>query len=317
VIELTGAGGGSAAVVSPVGAALRRLDVAGRSLIEPTVHSERAPGLAGALLAPWPNRVEGGRWWLGSREQRFTETEPGTGHALHGLLADREFAIAARTDGSVELTAAIDPEPGYPFALRVAVTYRLTDRGVDAEITIRNRDAASAPVAVGIHPYLRLGARDAQELSIDLDAEWAYHLDATEIPRHRFAVEGTAWDLRGGRPVTEVPRHATFEHGAASNLDRVLRAPDGDRVTVWADEAFRWTQLYVMDDFAADDGRRTAVAVEPMTAPPNALRTGIGLRWLDADEEWTLCWGIRFEHAAASAAVAGAPVESPAAARST
>jgi aldose 1-epimerase len=299
VIELRRADGRASAIVSPVGAALRRLDVAGRSVIEPTVNSEPAPGLAGALLVPWPNRVEGGRWWLGSREQRFVATEPGTGHALHGLLAEREFAVTASTLDRVELEALIDPEPGYPFALQVGVAYRVTDCGVDAEIAIRNRDAAPAPVAVGIHPYLRLGARDAHALTIDLDAEWAYHLDATEIPRHRFAVDGTAWDLRGGRRVSEAPRHVTFEHGPAASRDRVLGDPDGDRVALWADESFRWTQLYVVDGFAADDGPRTAVAVEPMTAPPNALRTGVGLRWLAAHEEWTLRWGIRLEPAAA------------------
>lgn len=299
MIELTD-GGHATAVVSPVAAALRRLHVAGRALIEPTVYSDPAPGLAGALLTPWPNRVEGGRWWLGSQEQRFTATEPRTGHALHGLLAEREFAIVARAEDHVELAAAIDPGPGYPFALDVTVAYRLTESGVDAEIRIHNRDSVSAPVAVGIHPYLRLGERDARGLTIDLDAEWAYHLDATEIPRHRFLVDGTAWDLRGGRPVPEVPRHATFEHGVAANRERVLRDSGGDRVAVWTDEEFRWTQLYVVDGFAADDGPRTAVALEPMTAPPNALRTGIGLRWLDADEEWTLRWGIRFEPAVAT-----------------
>jgi aldose 1-epimerase len=298
VIELAEADGQTFAVVSPIGAALRRLDVAGRSLIEPTVDSNPAPGMAGALLVPWPNRVEGGTWWLGSREQRFSTTEPGTGHALHGLLTEREFAVDAYAADHLELVARIDPEPGYPFSLRVAVTYRVTPSGIDAEIAVRNIDSSPAPVAVGIHPYLRLGTHDVRTLTIDLDAAWAYHLDATEIPRHRFAVEGTAWDLRGGRPVSEAPTHATFEHAPGASRARLLGEPDGDRVAVWADDAFRWTQLYVVDGFAADDGLRTAVAIEPMTAPPNALRTGVGLRWLEPDETWTLHWGIRVEASA-------------------
>jgi aldose 1-epimerase len=295
VIELAEADGQTLAVVSPIGAALRRLDVGGRSLIEPTVDSDPAPGMAGALLVPWPNRVEGGTWWLGSREQHFSATEPGTGHALHGLLTEREFAVGASAADHLELVAKIDPAPGYPFSLRVAVTYQVTPSGIDAEIAVRNIGGSPAPVAVGIHPYLRLGTRDVRALTVDLDAEWAYHLDATEIPRHRFGVEGTAWDLRGGRPVSEAPRHATFEHAPGANRARTLGEPAGDRVAVWADEAFRWTQLYVVDGFAADDGPRTAVAIEPMTAPPNALRTGVGLRWLKPDETWALQWGIRVE----------------------
>jgi aldose 1-epimerase len=300
VIELTGDRDRVTAVVSPMGGALRSLEVDGRTLIEPTLQSEPAPGLAGALLVPWPNRVEGGRWWLGSREQRFAATETGTGHALHGLLWDREFDVADRAHDRVDLTASVEPGPGYPFALRVGVTFRLTPCGVNAKIVLRNLDRNRAPVAVGVHPYLRLGERDTRELTIDLDAEWAYHLDATDIPRHRFPVEGTSWDLRGGRRVADVPRHATFEHRDGAPGERALSHPRGDRVVMWADEAFRWTQLYVVDGFPADDGLRTAVAVEPMTAPPNALRTGVGLRWLDAGETWTLHWGIRFQSAGAS-----------------
>ena len=132
----------------------------------------------------------------------------------------------------------------------------------------------------------------AEDLELDVDAAWAYHLDPTEIPRHRFGVAGTPWDLRGGRPVSAVPRHATLEHEPEARRERVLRGPGGEAIVIWADGAFRWTQLYVVDGFPADDGPRTAVAIEPMTAPPNALRTGTGLRWVEPAEEWVLRWGI-------------------------
>ena len=293
MIELRTADGTASAVVSPVGAAVRRLEVGGRALVEPTVDAEPAPGLAGAVLAPWPNRVEEGRWWLDGEEQRLAPTETRTGHANHGLLVGRVFAVTARSDDELELAASIDPAPGYPFALAVRVAYRVHAAGLDAEIAVRNRGPERAPVAVGIHPYLRLGDRQAGDLELEADAAYAYHLDATQIPRHRFAVGGTAWDLRDGRPVSAVPRHVTLEHEAGARPARVLRSTAGDAVAVWADEAFRWTQLYVVDGFPADDGPRTAVAVEPMTAPPNALRTGTGLHWLDPDEEWLLHWGIR------------------------
>jgi aldose 1-epimerase len=36
-----------------------------------------------------------------------------------------------------------------------------------------------------------------------------------------------------------------------------------------------------------------ALAVEPMTAPANALNTGEGVRWLEPEETWTVQWGIR------------------------
>ena len=41
-------------------------------------------------------------------------------------------------------------------------------------------------------------------------------------------------------------------------------------------------------------GLGLAVAIEPMTAAPNALNTGLGLRWLEPDENWVVRWGIRY-----------------------
>jgi aldose 1-epimerase len=38
--------------------------------------------------------------------------------------------------------------------------------------------------------------------------------------------------------------------------------------------------------------RRRAVAIEPMTCPPNALRTGTDVVRLEPGLEWTARWGI-------------------------
>ena len=38
-----------------------------------------------------------------------------------------------------------------------------------------------------------------------------------------------------------------------------------------------------------------AVALEPMTAPPDALNSGTGLIWLEPGESWTSSWGVRYE----------------------
>ena len=62
-------------------------------------------------------------------------------------------------------------------------------------------------------------------------------------------------------------------------------------MTLWADGRFGWAMVYTGDTLAADDQRR-AVAVEPMTCPPNALRTGEGLVSLAPGERLELAWGL-------------------------
>jgi aldose 1-epimerase len=58
---------------------------------------------------------------------------------------------------------------------------------------------------------------------------------------------------------------------------------------VWADPAFRWVQVYTPNDFL---GRGRAVAIEPMTCPPDALNSGIDLITIAPGEAWSARWGL-------------------------
>ncbi len=61
-------------------------------------------------------------------------------------------------------------------------------------------------------------------------------------------------------------------------------------VTVWADEKWGYVQLFSGD--TKPDVARRALAVEPMTCPPNAFRTGVDLIRLEPGEVFEGRWGI-------------------------
>ena len=88
-------------------------------------------------------------------------------------------------------------------------------------------------------------------------------------------VDGTAYDFRVSRPV----RDTVIDH-AFGDLDRdeygvatvVVRDPaSGDGVALWMDDRHRWIQVYTAEKDATP---RRALAVEPMTSPPDAFRSG-------------------------------------------
>lgn len=294
------------AVVSPVGASLRRLAVDGVELVRNTL-DERPPLSAGVVLAPWPNRVADARWIHEGAIERLVVTEPGLGHALHGLLADREYAVVARDAQSVVLAAGIDAPPGYPFRLDTSVAYTLTAGGVRVAHRIANRGARPAPVALGAHPYLRLGDRPVGDLVFSTSARRALRLDARNIPTGSFPVEGTAFDLRRGCRVHDMPGHAVYtdlgphpspndpEYPSPAYRHRLGDPVAGDAVVLEAERAFAWLQTYVTDEFPGTPPGELAVAIEPMTAPPDALNSGDGLRWLGPGDTWEARWGIRYE----------------------
>jgi len=61
---------------------------------------------------------------------------------------------------------------------------------------------------------------------------------------------------------------------------------------VWGDEAFGWFQLFSGETLPEPE-RRRSLAVEPMTCPPDALRSGTDLVVLEPGSSWTGSWGIR------------------------
>ncbi len=77
-------------------------------------------------------------------------------------------------------------------------------------------------------------------------------------------------------------------------LDETRHRPGGWRIdtgraAVWADDAWPWVQVFTGDHPRVE---RAGLAVEPMTCPPQAFRTGEGVIRLEPGESWSGEWGI-------------------------
>lgn len=292
-MNLVLAAGDVVATVSPRAASLRGLVVRGVPIVEPTAHRAAPPGMSGAVLVPWPNRVEDATWEHAGRTLSLPVNEPELGHALHGLLSGTDFVPEAVEPGRAVLTTGVAPSPGYPFSLEVRVEYALQADGVRTEVEIRNVGETPAPVAVGAHPYLRIGDWATADLVASIDADTEWELDHRHIPRRRSPHPRI--DPRATHPVDEAPAHTLYERRPEQrdSVRHAFASPDGQVLELIADPTLRWTQWYVTDALDTADGPRRALAVEPMSAPPNALRTGESLRLLDAGERGRWGWTLR------------------------
>jgi aldose 1-epimerase len=71
-----------------------------------------------------------------------------------------------------------------------------------------------------------------------------------------------------------------------------LKNPAGGReVVVWMDSSYRYVQVFSGDTLPVAH-RRRGLALEPMTCPPNAFRTGTDLIVLQPEETRNFAWGI-------------------------
>jgi aldose 1-epimerase len=114
------------------------------------------------------------------------------------------------------------------------------------------------------------------------------------LPIGAEAVEGTEYNFRKPRRIgSTVLDHAfTNLERDQDGLARVeLRDPDRKtQVFLWVDQSYSYLMLFSGDPLP--NVRRRSLAVEPMTCPPNAFRTGDALIRLEPGSSFMGTWGI-------------------------
>ncbi|WP_241977331.1 hypothetical protein [Cryobacterium sp. TMT1-62] len=162
--------GPALAIVTEVAAGLRLYSVDGIDLVEPFAAEATPPWGAGIVLMPWPNRIRDGLWRHQGVMQRLPLTEPEQQNAIHGLLRYSSYRMLDRSPSSVTLAATVFPQAGYPFLLDTTVRYALTDNGLAVTHTVRNVGRDAAPVALGAHPYPKIGGVPTEDLVLTIAA---------------------------------------------------------------------------------------------------------------------------------------------------
>jgi aldose 1-epimerase len=293
------AAGGYRAIVTECGATLRLLEHDGRPLVRGFGEDEMSSAGRGQLLMPWPNRIRDGAYSFDGRDLQLGLTEPSRRNASHGLARWAAWSLEEHGASAVSLSYRLMAQSGYPWTLDLHVLYDLSAEGLTVTQTATNLSDRPAPYASGAHPYLTAGASALDTWELTLPASLRLLPDDRQIPVGEEEVAGTAYDFRVARPIGDtVLDHAFGE--LARDADGVatveVRDPaSGQGAVLWVDAGHPWVMV-----FSADDGwdpPRQALAVEPMTAPPNAFRSGRDLMSLapagEPDDELSVSWGIR------------------------
>ncbi|MEV5574719.1 aldose 1-epimerase family protein [Spirillospora sp. NPDC052269] len=285
------------AVVTEAGASLRALTLDGRDLVLTHDADTLAPAAFGQLLVPFPNRVDGGRYTFGDASYQLALTEPKFGNAIHGLARWSAWTAADRADDRVTLTLDIPGAQGYPFRLALTAEYVLDAAdGLTVTLTAENTGTRPAPYAHGAHPYLTVGV-PIDECTVTLDAERFLPAGERMIPLDApVPVDGTDRDLRGGVLIGDREIDNAYTGLARDERGRAWArlTGNGRTVALWADAAHPWLEVYTAHTIPAEH-RRRGLAVEPMTAPPNAFVTGTDRIVLAPGARTGGSWGIMAE----------------------
>ena len=288
------------AVVTGLGAGLRELSYDGEPVVYGYPPDELPPGAAGQLLAPWPNRVDHGQYEFQGASYQLDLSEPKNSNAIHGLTRWAAWEPVRHEADRVLLTHLPHGYSGYPFPVELDAEYRLTvTGGLQVTVSAANRGHRPAPYGTGQHPYFTAGPAPLGEWELELPAARWLPADARGIPSGPAQdIDGTPCDFRGPHLIGD----AVLDHA----LTGLTRAGDGRvwahlrsagrQVSMWAGAGYGWLQVFTSDTLHGERHRK-AVAIEPMTCPPNAFVSGDDLIVLAPGESVSHTWGVQARRA--------------------
>ena len=289
------AGGLEATFIPSLGMVAASLRHAGEELLDRRAglraYRERGAVMGVPLLHPWANRLARDELIVAGHRVRLpgppTAWRDEHGLPIHGLLgAHPGWSVhEADADGhAARLTARLDFAADrrlmalFPFPHELVVEVTLSARSLQIATTVRATGAVAVPIAFGYHPYLRIPRVPRADWHVHLPVRRHLELDQLAIPTGAGSWEGAA-DFRLA--------DASFDDGY-DGIDEgaVFSVAGGGReIRVSFDAGFPAAQVF-------SPPGAPFICFEPMTAPTNALCSGVGLRHVAPGDAFTATFTI-------------------------
>lgn len=244
---------------------------------------DKATAFGTPILAPFPNRIRGGRYSFGGEAFSLPTNEHGK-NAIHGFAVDQPWRVTAvgSTTAGAWATGEFQLSRDRPdhlslwpadFVLRF--TYSLRAQSLATLIEVENPDSRSLPFGIGTHPYFRFpidSATDSARCAIVVPAARQVEL-ADYLPTGRlFPVTGDA-DLRRGIELSRRVLDDVFtglESGADGRIRHHLRDQEANvELTISHGPEFPFVVVYTPP-------HRHSICIEPYTCVTNAINLATG-----------------------------------------
>jgi aldose 1-epimerase len=289
---------GQEAVVVEVGGGLRAYRAEGIDYVDGYPEDEIPTGSAGQLLAPWPNRIRDGQYTFAGQALQLALTEPDRHNAIHGLVNWLPWRLVSQRSDTVVLRCELPAQVGYPWPLELQTEWQVGEDGLRAHHQVTNIGRSECPFGFSVHPYLRLPGVAVDDLLLRVPGRNRLLLDGRLLPIGAAKVTGGEYDFTEPRRIGPAVLDLAFGDLDPAQVDErgssvTLSSPDSAAgLSIWADPSFGWWQVFTGDTLTGDRHRRS-VAVEPMTCPPDAFRSGRDVIVLEPGQTWQGTWGIR------------------------
>ncbi len=296
LIQLRNEGTDEYVTVFPeMGACISQICLAGNYTLHPLLwaprdedelYKEGLPQYRGAILFPFVDRLENGKYKFQDVEYSFPRNEPDRKNAIHGFLNSQSFEVLhlnnSRDGVSVDLFFDYDGNlEAYPFLCSVSVRYSLNANGFGCRTKVQNKSGSAMPVGLGWHPYFRITEDPLQfEVLVPAKASYIIGEDLINTGKKELFEKSTEFLKMDNFSFNS---YALIDEGELAKT--VLRDKKKKIDVIIESEGYPFLQVYVVPN--------KAIAIEPLTCIGNAFNNGIGLTVLKPNEIMISSFGVK------------------------
>lgn len=224
-------------------------------------------------LSPFVCRIAEGKYSFEGTDFEFANKFP-DGSAIHGLLFNKNFKITDEFmddhSGSVSLRYHYKKDdPAYPFDYVCEVRYTLhPDSTLQIETTVLNLDDKSLPIADGWHPYFTLGNK-VDDYILQFNSASMLEFNDKLIPTGKTVEEAS---YRVPHRIGERSLDNCFIVEHKDNVACCILHNPNNKLTLSFNTSanYRYLQIFTPD-------HRNSIAIENLSAAPDAFNNGMGL----------------------------------------
>lgn len=250
-----------------------------------------AGGFKSAKLSPFVCRLNAGKYNYG--EKNYTVERYFLGpNAIHGLIYDAPYKIIHQQADEEKallklLHSYMGSDAGYPFFYDCEVVYELKiNNSLTITTTIVNKDAGMIPVCDGWHPYFGFGG-NINDCQLEFQSKEILEFDEALIPTGKLIPYQEFGSLKKIENVF-LDNCFTVNFAECQPLLVFRDTLQKIQLEIYPDKSYPYLQLYTPP-------HRKSIAIENLSAAPDAFNNGIGLISLPAGEQvrFTTTYQIR------------------------
>ena len=237
-------------------------------------------GFKSAKLSPFVCRMNQGKYSYNNQSFKIEKfyLPP---HAIHGLIYDALYEIVSTTIDENKAEVVLQytynsMDKGYPFNFTTEIIWKLeANQKLSVTTNVQHNNTHEIPFADGWHPYFNLGT-SVDECSLQFDSNTMIEFDETLIPTGKKQEDNRFFT---GKSLLGIELDNCFELNDTKQPACILQNKNF-KLTIQPDKSYPYLQVYTPP-------HRQSLAIENLSAAPDAFNNGMGLLLLKPNEQYS------------------------------